>query len=106
MATLSQCLREADNYIHTVSPKENPLWIADDAGSYEIDLKQALRSIREVQRMNLSGAFPQLEFPEPRFSKITETIYFGYCTIKLPLATSVAASRPVTPVTWATVWKL
>jgi hypothetical protein len=77
MATFSQCLREADNYIHTESPKEKLLWISDDAAIHEADLKDALRSIREVQRMNFKDKYPALEFPEPRLSNITDTIYFG-----------------------------
>jgi Protein of unknown function (DUF3800) len=77
MATFSQCLREADNYIHTESPREHLLWISDDAKIHEADLKDALRSIREVQRMNFKDRFPALEFPEPRLSNITDTIYFG-----------------------------
>jgi hypothetical protein len=78
MAAFSQCLREADNYIHTESPKEQLLWISDNAKMYESDLKEALRSIREFQQMDLTGVFPPgLEYPEPRFSGIADTVYFG-----------------------------
>jgi hypothetical protein len=77
MAAFSQCLREADNYIHAESPKEQLLWISDDAKQHESDLKEALRSIREFQLMDLAGLFPGLEYPEPRFSGIADTVYFG-----------------------------
>jgi hypothetical protein len=77
MAAFSHCLREADNYIHTESPKEQLLWISDRAQMHESDLKEALRSIREFQQMNLTAVFPHLEYPEPRLSSIADTIYFG-----------------------------
>lgn len=77
MAAFSQCLREADDYIHSESPKENLLWISDDAKKHEADLKDALRSIRDVQQFNLKALYPTLDFSEPRFSNTADTIYFG-----------------------------
>lgn len=77
MAAFSQCLREADNYIHSSSPKERLLWISDKAQMHESDLKEALRSIREIQQTDLRKQFPKLEFSGPRFSNIADTIYFG-----------------------------
>ncbi len=70
-----ECLRQIDNYAHTMLPREQILWIADRAGHYEASMKDVLRAMRETQKA--LGGMPPPGFSEPRVSHISDTIYFG-----------------------------
>ena len=66
------CLHRVDMWMHTIFPKEQVVWISDDAGKYEKTIPEALAVWRQNADAGLS-----LEQMMPQALHIADTIFYG-----------------------------